>query len=1028
MKRIVTSALLLAAAVLSAQQNEWENPSILDRNKEAPHASFVVYQDEATAANANPKGSTLFKSLNGSWKFSLVKKPSDRPMNFFENDLDDRGWKDIKVPSNWEIEGFDIPIYTNIAYPFPKNPPFIGGDYNPVGSYRKTFSVPADWEGKEVMLHFGSITGYARVFLNAKEVGMTKASKTPAEFDISSFLQKGDNLLAVQVFRWHDGSYLEDQDFWRLSGIERDVFLQALPKQTIWDVEIKADLEHHYNDGILSAKVQLRQFGQAKTASGKLTFSLFDPQGKTVFTQTQKAISETAFSLAIPSVQKWSSETPALYRYSVVLEQDGSKTAISGHTGFRKVEIIDSQLMVNGQPILVRGVNIHEHDPDHGHVPNRALMMKDLALMKQFNINTIRMCHYPHDPYFYELCDRYGFYVIDEANIESHGMGVELQGVLDKSSHPAYLPLWAPAHRDRINRMLETDKNHPSVIIWSMGNECGNGPVFYDAYDWLKKRDTSRPVLFEQAGENRNTDIVAPMYPRVSRMKDYAEDKSKTRPFIMCEYAHAMGNSSGNFQEYYDIIATNPKMQGGCIWDWVDQGFHTTEADGTPYLAYGGDLGSQNLHNDENFCANGLVNANRIPHPGLYEVKKVYQDILFGWQSGKLEVKNIFHYTPLSDFDVRWELLKNGNKVKDGTLNINTAPGATDLVEVPFGTLTSDGEFYLSVYAYTKKATDLVPAGHEAARGQFKLSDGDYFKNTASTVSKTKIKSSQKGHLLSFEAGNVKGTFDLKKGVLVTYAKKGGSAIIRRFPSPHFWRAPTDNDFGSQSQKKLAVWKDADKNPEMVSVNLGKQDASGLPITVNYVLAVVQVPYKIDYLIQPDGGIKITASLDKTGKETPELPRFGMRMELDAAYRNLEYYGRGPWENYSDRHDASFLGTYTSTVAEQFHNTYIRPQESGYKTDVRWVKLSAAHGDALVVKGSQPLGMSALNVSTESIDPGMSKNQRHTSDVHPENKVYLHVDLAQRGVGGDDSWGALPHDAFRLLSNRYSYSYTISLQ
>ncbi|MEP7092606.1 MAG: glycoside hydrolase family 2 TIM barrel-domain containing protein, partial [Flavobacterium sp.] len=868
MRKKIMLSLLLAAQVITAQQqqNEWENPTILDRNKEAGRTLFVLYQNETLAAANKPETSAYFQSLNGTWKFNIVKKPSDRPQDFYKADLNDKNWSDIPVPSNWEMQGFDIPIYTNIVYPFPKNPPFVDNNYNPVGSYRKSFTVPENWNDKEVILHFNSITGYARVFLNGKEVGMTKAAKTTAEFDVTSFLQKGENVLAVQVFRWHDGSYLEDQDFWRLSGIERDVYLQATPKLTVWDYFVNSDLDENYANGVFKTTVQLRAFQQNKIKNANLTLTLVDAQGKQVYAETKKvtnATKEVVFNSTINTVNKWSSETPYLYHYVIKLEGNNPSeaTVINGRTGFRKVEIKNAQLLVNGKVMLVRGVNIHDHHETKGHAPDRATMRKDLELMKQNNINAIRMSHYPHDPYLYELCDEYGMYLVDEANIESHGMGAELQGPFDKSKHVAYLPEWAPAHLDRIQRMLESDKNHPCIIIWSMGNECGNGPVFYDAYKWLKNRDRTRPVQFEQAGENSNTDIVAPMYPSIENMKKYAKS-NKDRPYIMCEYSHAMGNSSGNFQEYFDIINSSPKMQGGFIWDWVDQGIKTKDQNGIAFYAYGGDLGAKDLHNDENFCANGLISANRIPHPALAEVKKVYQDILFGLKgSNELTIKNIFHYTNLNQYHFKFELVKNGKILQEKAFNVDCDPEKSAIVNLPIETLNPEGEYFLNVYAFTKTATDLIPANHEVAREQFAIGKGNFFAEKAANISKKKdLKINKKGSVLSFETKTISGTFDLNKGAIQSYNFKNESAaIITNFPTPYFWRAPTDNDFGNGMPEKLAVWKEAHLNPEVKSVIVGKQTEIGLPIAVQYVLAGANAGYVVNYIIQNDGDIKVTA-------------------------------------------------------------------------------------------------------------------------------------------------------------------------
>ncbi|UUW08313.1 DUF4981 domain-containing protein [Flavobacterium plurextorum] len=1025
--------LLLAAVQLSAQEkrNEWENPAVFERNKEEAHAPFLIFADEQNALQNKPENSPYFHSLNGDWKFSLVKTPDQRPLDFYKPDFDDRKWDNISVPSNWEMLGFDIPVYTNYNYPFAKNPPFIDAGYNPVGTYRKIFKVPDNWKDNEILLHFGSISGYARIFVNGQEVGMTKASKTVAEFNVTPYLKQGNNLLAVQVFRWHDGSYMEDQDFWRLSGIEREVYLQALPAVSIWDYEVTAGLDPAYTDGNLTAKVRLKSFSKGKKPNGKVRFTLKDAAGNQVFTQLKEFDSKEltlTFNALVKGVKKWSSETPNLYTYIIDWEASKGKHAfITAKTGFRSVELKNAQLLVNGNPVMVKGVNVHEHDPVNGHVPNRELMRKDVALMKQNNINTIRMSHYPHDPYLYQLCDEYGLFVVDEANLETHGMGAELQLAFDKSKHPSYLPEWWPGHTDRVRRMVESDKNHPSIILWSMGNECGNGPIFYDIYDWLKKRDPSRMIMFEQAGENRNTDIVAPMYPNISRMIKYAKNKEVTRPYIMCEFAHSMGNSTGNFKEYFDIMESSPHMQGGCIWDWADQGIKAYDKNGKMYWAYGGDLGGEKIQNDENGCADGLVTADRVPDPGLVEVKKVYQDIKFSLDENKLKIKNQFFDTDLSEFQFKWELLYNGITVEQGNFAINGKPRKDASIEISFKSNMLEGEYFLNVYALTKQATDMVPAAHEIAKEQFKIK-GSFFNSQEVSSTKTALQHKMSATVLSFETDQISGSFDLLKGVLKSYTfKNSKQSPISNFPIPYFWRAPTDNDFGNIMPKILSFWRKAHLNPIVKSVTVDEKSAAGLSVNVHYLLGDVQVPYHVSYLVQNDGSIKITASIDKKSKNLPEMPRFGMRLELPMAYEKLSYYGRGPSENYSDRNTASLLGVYNSTVAEQFTWEYIRPQECGYKTDARWIKLQDKNGSGLLITGNQPLGFSALNVSTEDIDPGIKIAQRHINDVHPSETVFLHIDYGQRGVGGDNSWGAKPHTPYLLLEEQYTYSYILKL-
>jgi beta-galactosidase len=996
----------------------------------------MLYNNRRDAMTDDYSKSSYYQSLNGSWKFVYTARHANRIVDFFRPDLNTSSWKNIEVPSNWELKGFGIPIYSNITYPHPRTPPFIG-DENPVGTYRKEFIVPEGWSTRQVMLHFGSITGCAFVYVNSKKVGMTKASKTAAEFDITPFIKKGKNLLAVQVFRWHDGSYLEDQDFWRLSGIERDVFLYALPKLSIWDFYLKADLDAQYQDGIFTADIDLRKFARTIDPSGTISVELVDPAGRSVFKQSKNYSLDTdsnqtiSFEGMIDRVKKWSAETPALYDCIISMsigKSTASKIYTGAKIGFRKVEIKNAQLMINGMPMMVRGVNRHEHDDVTGHVPLKELMLKDIRLMKELNINAVRLSHYPNDPLWYKLCDKYGLYLVDEANIETHGMGAEFQAWFDKTKHPAYLPEWAAAHMDREKRMVERDKNYPSVIIWSMGNECGNGPVFHDAYKWIKERDRSRPVQFEQAGQDWNTDIVCPMYPRIRDMKRYAADTTKTRPYIMCEYSHAMGNSNGNFREYWDIISSAKHMQGGFIWDWVDQGLRTTDASGKTFWAYGGDLGGFDLHHDENGVADGIVSSDRTPDPGAYEVKKIYQPISFGVADlprGKFNIRNLFDFTNLEQFDFTWELMRNGVKEKGENFTVSLAPhGSTEIsLQVPLIKATEGTEFILIIRAIVRKGDDMLRAGHIIAEEQFQWS-GDFFAKShkvpgSLSVTRDSVK-------ISFSSGNISGEFDLRTGTIRNYKSSSG-VQFNQFPEPYFWRAPTDNDFGNRMPANLGVWRAAHEGRKLRSVSAGEKVEDGMAIQVGYELTAIAVPYTIEYFIRNDGSIRVTAAIDITGRDLPELPRFGMRTQLNRQFDSLQYYGRGPWENYSDRKESAFIGLYSDNVRNQYYAGYIRPQESGYKTDTRWFSLTNDKGQGFLFEGLQPICFSATNHSTEDLDPGLSKKQQHPTDLPPSNRVHVHIDLNQRGVGGDDSWGALPHDKYRLLDKKYSYSFFLKI-
>lgn len=1026
--------MLLGSTVFSIQaqsNNDWESPSLVGKNKEAVHASYILFDKKENVNTDAYDRSNLYQSLNGTWNFLYTEKHKNRPVDFYKTDYDDSKWNKLAIPSNWEIQGFGTPIYTNIIYPFPKNPPFVGDD-NPVGTYRKEFIVPDNFKDKQVMLHFGSITGCAFVYVNGKQVGITKDSKLAAEFNVTPYLTAGKNILAVQVFRWHDGSYLEDQDFWRITGIERDVFLYALPTTTIWDFFLKADLDENYTNGKFSGDITVRQFNSNTIKDADVLIELQDKKGNTIFTE-KKSVTNASdeyikipFSANIVKPEKWSAETPNLYRCVITLQQKDGTTIVATSTkvGFRKVEIKNAQLIVNGKKIMVHGVNRHEHDERLGHVPTLALMLKDIQLMKQYNINAVRTAHYPNDPVWLNLCDEYGLYVVDEANVEIHGMGASLQGNFDTTVHPAYLPLWAPSIMNRIKGLVERDKNHPSVIIWSMGNECGNGKVFHDAYSWIKQRDKSRPVQFEQSGEDWNTDIVCPMYPPIKYMKNYAADATKKRPFIMCEYAHAMGNSSGNFQEYFDIIKSSPHMQGGFIWDWVDQGILTNDGYGKKYWGYGGDFGAGHLQNDENFCANGLVAANRSPHPGIYEVKKVYQDIIFkdkDWKNGIIEVQNNFSFINVSGYQFKWVLIKNGSPIALDTFAVQLEAATTNTFKLSLPAMDANAEYMLNLFAVSRTANTMIPAQHEVAREQFGGNSNQFYANAYKANGKLVV--NQKGNQLSFSSGNISGVFQTKQGKFISY-KMNDVSLLSSFPEPYFWRAPTDNDFGNQMPQKLSFWRNAHLLLQLDSVVVHQQNDEGLLIDCMYKMQTTDMPYTITYQLLNNGAIKVTASM-QVKKNLPELPRFGMRMQMPLTYEQINFYGRGPWENYSDRKTAAFVGLYEQKTVDQFVANYIRPQENGYKTDIRWVSLFDENKNGITITGVQPICFSALPYTTEDLDPGNTKKQQHPSNLNEKKFITVQIDLNQRGVGGDNSWGAYPHAPFMLTQNNYTYSYII---
>lgn len=1024
-------APVAADAAISFTGNEINDPAQFAIGREVPRATFIPYTtvDEALRGDS---ASRWTLSLNGDWKFNFAKNPSSRPVGFQTPGYDVSAWDDIEVPSNWELKGHGKPIYTNIIYPFPKNPPYPPAEDNPVGSYRRTFTLPAEWNGRQVMLEFGGGTAGMYVWVNGEAAGYVENAKSPAEFNITALLKPGENTIACEVYRWTSGSYLEDQDFWRLSGIDRDVSLYCVPDTYIRDFWVRGDLDGRYARGLLAADVEVANRA-AEGGNVEVELSLYDATGKKVWSRTEKcdvapnASSKVEFSAQLGKVQKWDAEHPELYRAVIALKRGGDVIeAAAANIGFRKVEIKNGQLLVNGSAVEINGVNLHEHHPVNGHVMDRATIMKDLALMKQHNVNAIRTSHYPHTPMLYDLCDKYGIYVLDEANIECHGMGVVPWDTFDESIHPTYNPQWNAAILDREISLVERDKNHPSVIIWSIGNESGNGRNMHDAYDWIKSRDASRPVHYEQAQENRNTDIVCPMYPSLRDMAEYASRDSVSRPYVMCEFAHSMGNSTGGFQDYFDIIRSSPHMQGGFIWDWVDQGLAASDCNGS-YWAYGGDFGATMYHNDENFCVNGVVDPDRRPHPALAEVKKVYQDINFipvDAAHGLVEIQNNHTSTNLSDFVFKWELVGDGEvEFASELAPVIAAPGASKLVRIPFVITNPDAEYFINIRACKKNGSDLMPAMHEVAAEQF-LVNG--VKRYVTPAESERMQFKEDGDNWIFTNGsNVEIIVNRKSGQIAGYSVDG-RGIIKSGPAPDFWRAPTDNDFGENLQVRSNVWRTAGVNRTARNVTISANDHEWI-IDVRYDLAEVGTPYEMRYAISGDGSIIVSSSWKNGARKLPEMLRFGNLIELPAGMDNMEWYGRGPVENYIDRSTAAFVGRYCDKVGNRLF-PYIRPQESGNVTDVRWMKLADDRGYGLEVVACDDnlLSVNALDVSSQELDPGLTKHQRHITDVRRSpDTVYLNVDLRQRGLGGDNSWGASPHDGHRMLDAAYQYSYML---
>jgi beta-galactosidase len=1005
--------------------NDWENPAVFQINREPARATFLPFADANSAISDIYESSPWYFSLNGNWKFNWSPTPAQRPVDFYKTDFNVVNWKEIQVPSNWELKGYGIPIYTNATYPHPKNPPYIDHSDNPVGSYRRYVDVPASWDNRRVFIHFEAGTSAMYIWVNGEKVGYTQNTKSPSEFDITKYVKPGKNLIAVEVYRWSDGSYLEDQDFWRLSGIDRNVYLYSTANLRVADFFARPDLDAKYKNGSLSIDVKLSNYNKTPM-DGIVEASLLDATGKVIFNQALKintpaeGKTETTFSRSVSSPNLWSNETPYLYSLLLTLKDANGKfiETVSTKIGFRKVELKNGQMLVNGKRIMVHGVNIHEHNPVTGHYQDKEMMMKDISVMKQHNINAVRCSHYPNNVDWVKLCDKYGIYLVDEANIESHGMGYGKENM-------AFHAEWDAAHMDRTISLVERDKNAPSVIIWSLGNEASNGDVFMKTYNWIKDRDKTRLVQFEQAGEKANTDIVCPMYPGIRYMQEYAAREKVTRPFIMCEYSHAMGNSSGNFKEYWDIIRGSKNMQGGFIWDWVDQGFEVTDEAGRKYWSYGGDMGGQNYTHDDNFCHNGLVWPDRTPHPGLMEVKKYYQDIYFKAvqaEKGLITIANELHHTNLQNYTFSYEVLKNGEVIKSATFDVNLAPDSEKQVQLDMPKmLAADGvEYLLNVFAFTRFGSEVVPQGHEVAREQFNLSEGKYFAKTESA--KGSVKVTDKDDKITMEASGVSVVINKKSGLIGGY-KVEDTWYFNVKPTPNFWRAPTDNDFGNNMQRKSNIWRMAGENTSLKNIAV-KEDNGKVVVTTDLLLKEISSDYQIIYTMTADGALAVNVSYEAGANELPEMPRFGMIMSFGKEFDNFTYYGRGPWENYSDRNNASQIGIYNSKVADQYV-PYTRPQENGYKTDLRWLTLTNNEGKGLRFEGLQPISASALNNWPEDFDPGLSKKQQHTNDITPRNEVVLSVDLAQRGLGGDNSWGALPHKQYRLEAKEYSYGFVI---
>ena len=1020
-KQLMTGLFTVLALTAGAQTfQEWRNPEINAVNRAPMHTNYFAFENADAAKKANKKQSTNYMTLNGTWKFNWVKDADSRPTDFWKTGFNDKGWDDLQVPAVWELNGYGDPIYVNVGYAwrnqFQNNPPEVPTENNHVGSYRREIVVPASWNGKDIIAHFGSVTSNMYLWVNGRYVGYSEDSKLEAEFDLTPYLKPGQkNLIAFQVFRWCDGSYLEDQDFFRYSGVGRDCYLYARNKKRIQDIRVTPDLDAAYQNGSLSINLDLK-------GSGKVDLELVDTQGKQVATAT--ANKSGLVTMNVENPKKWSAETP--YLYTLRASMQGSNEVIPVKVGFRKIELKGDQILVNGKAVLFKGADRHEMDPDGGYVVSPERMLQDIQIMKQFNLNAVRTCHYPDDNLWYDLCDQYGIYVVAEANIESHGMGY---GEKTLAKNPSY----KKAHLERNQRNVQRGFNHPSIIFWSLGNEAGDGPNFEQCYQWIKAEDPSRACQYEQARQKDHTDIFCPMYYGYEGMEKYGQRTDATKPLIQCEYAHAMGNSQGGFKEYWDLIRKYPNLQGGFIWDFVDQSCRWKGKDGVMIYAYGGDFNRFDA-SDNNFCDNGLISPDRVPNPHMYEVGYFYQNI---WTTpadlskGEVNVFNENFFRDLSAYYMEWQVLKDGKIIRTGRVDdLKIAPQETAKITLNIGKTCTCKEWLLNVSYKLKNREGLLPAGFTVAKNQLTLNDYKApsmdLKNVETTNVATVVPQiiDNQYHYLIVKGNNFVAEFNKQNGYLSKYAVDGtemlkeGAAL-----TPNFWRAPTDNDMGAGLQNRYAAW----KNPGLKLVSLNsKTENDQIVVNAEYDMKNVSAKLYLTYVINNEGAIKVTQKMtaDKNAKVSPMF-RFGMQMQMPKCFETVEYYGRGPVENYSDRNHSTDLGIYRQSVDEQFYS-YIRPQETGTKTDIRWWKQLNAGGNGLKVVGDAPFSASALHYTICSLDDGEQKDQRHSPEVQKADLTNLIIDKAQMGLGCVNSWGALPLPQYMLPYGDYEFTFILT--
>ena len=1030
---------------------EWHDLQVNEINRLPLHTLHFAYDPNdfpgTGAEYLDKKKSMNYMSLDGTWKFNWVANADERPTDFYKTDLDDSKWKNIQMPGNWEMLGYGQPEYVNVGFAwrghFNQQPPAVPTKDNHVGSYRREINIPANWDGKRVIAHFGSVTSNIYLYVNGQFAGYAEDSKVAAEFDITPFLKKGKNLIAFQSFRWCDGSWCEDQDFWRLSGPARENYLYARSKDhRLLDVRVETELKNNYKDGALNITAKL----QGNTLA---YFGLYDPDGKEVIvTGTDNVKNGVAkYQLRVKNVRKWSAETPNLYTLVVSPIQNGGMYSpyeiIQVKVGFRKVEIKNKQLLVNGQPVLLKGANRHEMDPDEGYNVSEKRMIQDIMMMKRLNINAVRTCHYPDDPRWYDLCDKYGLYVVAEANQESHGFQYGDDAAAKK-------PEFAKQIMERNQHNVSMFYNHPSIITWSLGNETVMGDNFIQAYNWIKSQDKTRPVQYEQAHRGAGTDIFCPMYYPVSACEKYAKDPNSPMPLIQCEYNHTMGNSGGNLSDYWNLVRKYPIFQGGFDWDFVDQALHrkiVKPMSILPYkmnneelrkieYTYGGDYNKYDP-SDNNFNCNGIIGPDRQMNPHAYEVAYQYQNIwakMVSAEAGQVSVYNENFFRDLSNYALAWSLEEDGVETQNGTIaDLDVPAQQSRTYTIPYDRSKITGkEVFLNIDFRLKNAEPLMTAGQVVAYAQLPVvtkqaCEGDCSKMLAEGHGKKKMKlAAKKDNVIAVTTPNFTFKLDRTTGLISEYAYNGKSMLGEGGTlKPNFWRAPTDNDMGAGLQKKFKVWKNPQMNLKNIDVKKDKK-ANTVTIVTSFDMPEVQGQMDITYLVFANtGAVKVTEDFKATeGAKVSDMFRFGMLMQMPYTMEKSNYYGRGPIENYSDRKDCMRIGVYTDDADNQYF-PYIRPQESGTKSDIRWWKQTDATGLGLQVKSCTPFYASALHFDTEELDDGDEKEQRHSFDLKKSKYTNLFLDAAHMGVGGENSWGAWPLEKYRVHYGNKTFNFVL---